>query len=150
MDDLGFLALRAVLLMPGAPGVAEHMPSKRKNRNGHKRDPQLVREELLRPCPFLGYDRDQLGVHLLGRGALELAESQFRRAAWLNPYEPWFKLHWATALLALGRMDDAKRLLNDLLAGGVCTQEVLKVWRKHWPAEAPPSGDVPRTDTNGA
>lgn len=119
--------------------------STRKSRSEHKRDPQLVREDALRPCPFLGYDRDQLGVHLLGRDALALAESQFRRAVWLNPYEPWFKLHWATALLALKRLDDAKPLLAELLAGSPCVREALILWRRHWPAETPPCGEQPRT-----
>lgn len=114
----------------------------RKGRSDRRRDPQLAREDALRPCPFLGYDRDQLGVHLLSRDALELAESQFRRAVWLNPYEPWFKLHWATALLALKRVNEARRLLNELLMEGPCTQEAARLWRKHWPADALPIADA--------
>ncbi|HOQ04861.1 MAG TPA: hypothetical protein PKY88_06575 [Anaerohalosphaeraceae bacterium] len=38
------------------------------------------REEQLRPSRYLGYDRDELGMYLLSRGALEIAETQFRRA----------------------------------------------------------------------
>ena len=126
----------------------KHMRSNRKSRSSQRRDSQLLREEALRPCPFLGYDRDQLGVHLLGRDALELAESQFRRAVWLNPYEPWFKLHWATALLALKRMDEAKRLLSELATDGPCTGEARKLWRSHFPAEAPPGGGALHPDTS--
>jgi hypothetical protein len=150
MDDLGFVARQAVTLKAGAPGVVKRMRSSRKSRSSHRRDPQLVREEVLRPCPFLGYDRDQLGVHLLGRDALELAESQFRRAVWLNPYEPWFKLHWATALLALKRLDEAKRLLIELMADGPCIQAAHTLWRRHWPAEAPPGCGAPHSDASDA
>ncbi|MBW7904891.1 MAG: hypothetical protein LC135_09795 [Phycisphaerae bacterium] len=103
-------------------------------RSDRRRDPQLAREEALRPRPFLGYDRDQLGVYLLGRDALELAESQFRRAVWLNPYEPWFKLHWATVLVALKRMGEAQQLLRELVAEGSCTDEARRLLRRHWPA----------------
>lgn len=56
------------------------------------------RENVLRPSPYLGYDRDQLGLYFNDRGAEHLAESQFRRAVWLNPYEPEFKLHLAECL----------------------------------------------------
>lgn len=130
--------------------MVKHMRSNPKGRGSQRRDPQLVREEVLRPCPFLGYDRDQLGVHLLGRDALELAESQFRRAVWLNPYEPWFKLHWATALLALKRLDEAKRLLSELLTDGLCIGAAHKLWRKHFPAEAPPGRGALNTDASDA
>lgn len=108
----------------------------RKGRSDRRRDPQLAREEALRPCPFLGYDRDQLGVHLLSRDALELAESQFRRAVWLNPYEPWFKLHWATALLALKRMAEARQLLGELVVEDSCTDEARRLLQRYWPAGA--------------
>ena len=60
------------------------------------------RENILRPCPTLGYDRDALGMHLLSRGAFAIAESQFRRAIWLNPYEPEFREHLAGCLRRQG------------------------------------------------
>ena len=56
------------------------------------------REDALRPNPYLGYGRDHLALHLMCRGALGIAESQFRRAVWLNPYEPAFKAHLAECL----------------------------------------------------
>jgi cytochrome c-type biogenesis protein CcmH/NrfG len=56
------------------------------------------REDALRPNPYLGYGRDHLALHLMHRGALGIAESQFRRAVWLNPYEPAFKAHLAECL----------------------------------------------------
>jgi tetratricopeptide (TPR) repeat protein len=61
------------------------------------------KENALRPCPYLGYDRDELGMYLLSRGAYKIAESQFRRAVWLNPFEPAFKEHLAWCLYKLGR-----------------------------------------------
>ena len=99
-------------------------------------DPHFIREELLRPSPYLGYDRDQLGVHFLRRGAYELAESQFRRAVWLNPYEPAFKLHHAQALLRLGRKDAAHGVLVDLRDDQRVGRFVLELLQHYWPAES--------------
>ena len=65
------------------------------------------REEALCPCPFLGYDRDALGMHLYSRGAYEIAETQFRRAIWLNPDEPIFKAHLAQCLKIQGKQEEA-------------------------------------------
>ena len=61
------------------------------------------RENALRPSPYLGYDRDSLGLFLVSRGAYEIAETQFRRAIWLNPFEPSFKKHLAYCLYKLER-----------------------------------------------
>ena len=72
------------------------------------------REEALRPNPYLGYDRDKLGFHLLSRGAYKIAETQFRRAAWLNPYEPAFKEHLAICLYKLGRYSEAYDYLKEV------------------------------------
>jgi predicted Zn-dependent protease len=86
----------------------------------------------------LGYDRDQLGAYLLGRGAVELAESQFRRAAWLNPYEPVFRVHWAAVLARLDRKAEARPLLSDILARDPKRQDALDLWRRLWPGECVP------------
>jgi tetratricopeptide (TPR) repeat protein len=72
------------------------------------------REELLRPCPYLGYDHDRIGVHCLAKEAFEIAEKSFRRAIWLNPYEPRFVLHLAHALLRRKRYDEALATLDEL------------------------------------
>ena len=80
------------------------MPKKRAD----KRDRNERREDILRPSPYLGYDRDQLALHLMGREAFEIAESQFRRAVWLNPYQPAFKLHLAECLYHQHRYGEAK------------------------------------------
>jgi tetratricopeptide (TPR) repeat protein len=61
------------------------------------------RENALRPSRYLGYDRDALGMYLLSRGAYKIAETQFRRAVWLNPFEPAFKEHLTLCLYKLGR-----------------------------------------------
>lgn len=114
------------------------MARTREHRVDRRQDPQLAREEALRPCRYLGYDRDRLGVYFIERGALELAESQFRRAVWLNPYEPWFKLHWTIALLALKRMEEAKGLLNELAVEGPCSDEARRLLQRHWPAGSEP------------
>jgi len=74
------------------------------------------REEALRPHPRLGYDHDRLGVHLVSCEAYEIAEGEFRRAVWLNPFEPLFKQHLAMCLRAQGRRDEALS----------CAEEALK------------------------
>jgi hypothetical protein len=102
-----------------------------------RRDPELAREEALRPCPFLGFDRDQLGCYLVGRGALELAESQFRRAVWLNPFEASFKVHWALTLIKLERKPEAHDVLRDVLTKTPEDKEALELWRQNWPDEHP-------------
>ncbi len=73
-----------------------------------------AREELLRPCPYLGYDHDRIGVHCLAKEALGIAERSFRRAIWLNPYEPRFVLHLAYALFRRKRYEEALEVLKDL------------------------------------
>jgi tetratricopeptide (TPR) repeat protein len=70
-----------------------------------------IREEALRPSPYLGYNRDALGTHLASRGAWEIAEPQFRRAIWLNPFEPRFKVHLAWCVYKQGRLDEARSCL---------------------------------------
>ena len=78
-----------------------------------KYDPEL-REDLLRPSPYLGYNRDKLGMHLLSREAYQIAESQFRRAIWLNPFEPRFKAHLAWCLFHQLRYAEANACLAEI------------------------------------
>jgi tetratricopeptide (TPR) repeat protein len=72
------------------------------------------REDALRPSPYLGYDRDRLAMYLVGRGVYEIAESQFRRAIWLNPFQPRFKAHLAWCLYKQGRHCDALACLAEV------------------------------------
>ncbi|NLH15868.1 MAG: tetratricopeptide repeat protein [Phycisphaerae bacterium] len=72
------------------------------------------REEALRPSHYLGYDRDKLGMYLLSRGAYRIAESQFRRAVWLNPFEYHFVYHLAWCLYKQGRQAEAKTCVEQL------------------------------------
>jgi len=108
-------------------------------RHRRQRDRLVVREELLRPSRHLGYDRDQLGVYFLEREAFELAESQFHRAIWLNPYEPLFKVHWAVSLVRLGRREAAHRVICAMLQEYPTNAAALDVWRRYWPHEPVPS-----------
>lgn len=85
------------------------MPRKRRQKDRAER-----REEALRPCRYLGYDRDALALHLLSCEAFEIAEAQFRRAIWLNPFEPRFKAHLAWCLYRQGRHADALRCLGEI------------------------------------
>lgn|GEM_PF-710019 len=80
----------------------------------NKKDKNERREELLRPSRYLGYDRDELGMYLLSRGAYEIAESQFRRAVWLNPFEYRFVCHLAWCLFKQERYQEAKEYIGRL------------------------------------
>jgi tetratricopeptide (TPR) repeat protein len=84
------------------------------HRNKDQRDQNERREDALRPNPYLGYDRDALGMHLFSREAYEIALTQFRRAVWLNPFEPEFKKHLAHCLYKLGRYSEALQWLSKL------------------------------------
>jgi tetratricopeptide (TPR) repeat protein len=72
-------------------------------------------EERLRPSRFLGYDRDHIGVFLLTKEMYGVAEAQFRRAAYLNPYEGGFSQHLAWALFKQGKYEEAKRWIDESL-----------------------------------
>lgn len=108
------------------------------SRSRRHRDRHLAREEVLRPCRYLGYDRDQLGLYFLERGADELAESQFRRAAWLNPYEVAFRVHWAAALARLQRKTEARELLLAILLTSPDCHAARDLWPRICPGEALP------------
>ena len=79
-------------------------------------DKHEIRENVLRPCKYLGYDRDQIGMHLMGREAFTIAESQFRRAVWLNPFEPTFKEHLAWCLYQQHRYAEALPVIQEAIA----------------------------------
>ena len=81
------------------------------------RSPKLSEEleERLRPNRYLGYDRDHLGVALLRREIFEAAESQFRRAVYLNPYEAAFKQHLAWCLHRMNRNEEALPLIEEAI-----------------------------------
>jgi tetratricopeptide (TPR) repeat protein len=85
------------------------------NRKADKRDRNERREDILRPSRYLGYDRDQLALHLMHREAFEIAESQFRRAAWLNPFEPAFKVHLAECLYHMHQYVEAREWASKAL-----------------------------------
>ncbi len=70
--------------------------------------PEDRKENALRPCACLGYERDKLAMYLLKRGMHGLAEAQLRRAVWLNPFEPAFKVHLAWCLYEKGRLEEAR------------------------------------------
>lgn len=74
-----------------------------------------ILEERLRPNRFLGYDRDNLGVALLRREMFEAAESQFRRAIYLNLFKSAFVQHLAWCLHRQGREEEALVAINQAL-----------------------------------
>lgn len=84
-----------------------------------KKQPKIDREErrenALRPCRYLGYNWDELGLYFVDKGADKLAESQFRLAMWLNPFEPEFKVHLAECLYHRKEYVEATTLVNEAL-----------------------------------
>jgi Tfp pilus assembly protein PilF len=84
-----------------------------------KKQPKIDREErrenALRPCRYLRYNWDELGLYFVDKGADKLAESQFRRAMWLNPFEPEFKVHLAECLYHRKEYAEATTLVNEAL-----------------------------------
>jgi len=85
-------------------------------KNTRRPDTNEVREDLLRPSNRLGYDRDSIGMHLLACEAFEAAEVLFRRAIWLNPFEPAFKQHLAWCLFRQKRYREALSWVEEALA----------------------------------
>jgi hypothetical protein len=72
------------------------------------------REELLRPWPTLGYEHDQIAMHLISREAFKVAEAELRRAVWLNPYEARFKVHLAWCLCREKRFTEAREWIEQV------------------------------------
>lgn len=72
------------------------------------------RENALRPSRYLGYNHDGLGMYLVSREAYEIAIRCFKRAIWLNPFEPAFKKHLALCLYKLGRYSEAYDCLKQV------------------------------------
>jgi len=85
------------------------------------------RENALRPSRFLGYNHNSLAVHLLERGAYPIAESELRRAIWLNPYEPAFMANLAWCLHKLGRDDEARECLKQAMEQGRDSVQVRQI-----------------------
>ncbi|HAM32047.1 MAG: hypothetical protein A2X91_06525 [Deltaproteobacteria bacterium GWB2_65_81] len=95
-----------------------------------------AREELLRPCPYIGHDHDRIGVHCLSREAYGIAEQSFRRAIWLNPYKPGFHHHLAYALFrqkrhkeALGVLDELREKWPDFAREKDLRETILQSWK---------------------
>lgn len=86
----------------------------RADRPGDSAEMARRREDLLRPWPTLGYDRDQVAMHLLSREAFDIAESELRRAVWLNSYEPRFKVHLAWCLCREKRYTEAREWIEQV------------------------------------
>jgi len=63
----------------------------------------------MRLLPTLGYDWDSIAMHLVSREAFEVAESQLRRAVWLNRYEARSKFHLGWCLFREKKYPEAKK-----------------------------------------
>ena len=95
-----------------------------------KIDREERRENALRPSRYIGYNRDDLGLYFTARGAMDLAEAQFRRAIWLNPFEAEFKVHLAECLYRCKRYEEAGKWVDEALSQKPDNQNAqnLKRW----------------------
>ena len=84
-------------------------------KEADKRTPEERREDALRPCAGLGYDRDMLALHMIEKEMFALAESQLRRAIWLNPFEADFKLHLGWCLYQQNKLAEAREWAKQAL-----------------------------------
>ena len=87
---------------------------RRYNNITRQPDFQERREDAMRPSKYLGYDHDRLGVYFLEREAFTIAETEFRRAIWLNPFDPDFQAHLAICLFQLKRYDESGNLAREI------------------------------------
>lgn len=94
-----------------------------------RRSRQATREALLRPCPLLGYDHDEVARHLMTRRAWAIAENELRHAIWLNPYEPLFKEDLALCLLEQKRLDEALSQAGEVLKERPDRQSAITLYR---------------------
>jgi len=98
-----------------------------------RRQPKLDREErrenALRPSRYLGYNWDDLGVYFIERGAFRIAEMQLRRAVWLNPFEPEFKIHLAGCLFRLEQYAEAREWIIQAIKATPQREDVKNLLR---------------------
>lgn len=87
-----------------------------------------------------------MGLYFMDREAYELAESQFKRAIWLNPYEAAFKLNYAVLLFRRKRFDEAKQVVSDVLGEDPKSRAAISVWRQMWANESPPSTESKKNE----
>ena len=53
-------------------------------------------------------------MHMLAVEAFKVAESEFRRMIWLNPFEPRFKVHLAWCLFRQKRYAEARQWMDEV------------------------------------
>jgi tetratricopeptide (TPR) repeat protein len=112
----------------------------------HPVDRDERREDLLRPSRYLGYDRDALGMHLVRCEAYEIAESQLRRAVWLNPFEADFKQHLAWCLYKQERFAAARDWILEALAAApdhLERKQILQLIEQHLASSDKGAGHAP-------
>ena len=81
-------------------------------------------EDFLRPKHYLGYDYDRIAIYLLNRRAYSVAEIPLRRAVWLNPLEPKFKLHLAICLYKQDKLTEARKMVEEAAQQGINNDEI--------------------------
>ena len=69
----------------------------------------------MRPWSKLGYDRDRIALYMMRVEAFSTAESEFRRAIWLNPFEWRFKYHLAWCLFRQKKYKESRELTDGIL-----------------------------------
>ncbi len=85
------------------------------------------KEDRMRPSRFLGYDHNNIAIHLFKMGTYEIAENEVRRAIWLNPYEIRFKINLAWFLCKLKKTGEAEDLVLTILKESPDNTEAKKI-----------------------
>ena len=109
--------------------------SRYKRKKGKKRRLSSIeqasrREEILRPHAHLGYDHYVLALHMIQREAFSTAESELRRAIWLNPFEQQFTRQLAWCLYRRGQYIEAREWVVKALEqdpGDVTANDILRL-----------------------
>jgi len=84
-------------------------------------------EDAWRPSRLLGYNHNALAMHLTECDAFTIAESELRRAVWLNPYEAAFMANLAWCLHRQGRSEEAQQCLEQALEQDASNVQVRRI-----------------------
>ena len=83
------------------------------------RSPFALMTRLTREAPTLAIGHDGLGLVQRREGRWAEAAASFATAAQLAPDDPRYRFHLAESLERLGRLEDAARVYQDAIAGGI-------------------------------
>ncbi|MGC8623715.1 MAG: tetratricopeptide repeat protein [Phycisphaerae bacterium] len=93
-------------------------------------DFQERRENAMRPSRYLGFDHHQLGIYFMEKMAFALAESELRRAVWLNPFNLDFQAHLAICLFQQKYYQEAMTIAREVSQSDPDRQDIKDLMRR--------------------